>query len=82
MMKYYNWAPINRIFGYSFHLAKSKMPPDLAKHYSLVVIYAIFSSLKQYFHFNKGIRIEDIKMISPRNIKKLIKGWELKNLIQ
>ena len=75
VMKYYNWAPANRVYGYCHHFVKYMTPTALVKIKPLIVFFALIVSLVQYIYLNKGIRLEDVKMINPENIRKLFKDW-------
>jgi glycosyltransferase involved in cell wall biosynthesis len=71
--KYYGWAPLNRVYIYCHHLLKSKMSPALAKYNPLVVFLSLPFAMATYVRMNRGIRLDDLKMISPSNIRKLFK---------
>jgi glycosyltransferase involved in cell wall biosynthesis len=75
VMKYYNWAPLNRVYGYCDYLVKSKLPEKFAKNKLFVLMPAVFISVIKYIVLNRGIRGEDIRMINPRNLRKLFKDW-------
>jgi glycosyltransferase involved in cell wall biosynthesis len=72
--KYYGWAPLNRVYIYCHSLLKSKMPPELAKYNVLVVFLSLPFAVAAYVIMNRGIRLDDLKMISPSNIRKLFKS--------
>ncbi len=82
VMKYYKWAPPNRVYGYCYHLVKHKMPTCLVKIKPLILFLSILISLVEYIRLNKGIKLEDIKMINPQNIRKLYKGWEFRDIVR
>jgi glycosyltransferase involved in cell wall biosynthesis len=72
--KYYGWAPLNRVYIYCHYLLKSKMSPALAKRNSLVVFLSLPFAMVSYVIMNRGIRLYDLKMINPANIRKLFKS--------
>lgn len=78
-IKYYNWAPINRVYKYSYYLVKSKLPVIFVKLRFLVIFLASIISIAEYVRLNKGIRLADIKMIRTSNIKKMIKKSKASN---
>ncbi len=82
VMKYYNWAPPNRVYGYCYHILKRKMPSFIVKVKPLMIFLSVLISAAGYVLFNRGIRFEDIKMINSVNIKKLLSGWEFRDLIK
>ena len=81
VMKYYKWAPPNHVYGYCYHILKNKMPSFLVKSKPLILFLSTFIFLVKYIYLNKGIKLEDIKMINPGNIRKLCKGWGFRNLL-
>lgn len=77
-MKYYNWAPANRVYPcclYRLKAKKWKIAPLFVA--AMALMYAVY----EYFHLNKGVDSRDIALI-PRNIKKLMFGWELEDVIK
>jgi glycosyltransferase involved in cell wall biosynthesis len=72
--KYYGWAPLNRVYIYCHHLLKSKMSPALAKSNFLVVFLSLPFAVTRYVSMNRGIRLADLKMINPSNMRKLFKS--------
>lgn len=82
VMKYHGWAPPNRVYGYCYHVLKNKMPRFLVKVKPLMLFLSILMSLLKYIRLNKGIKLEDIKMINPGNIRKTFKGWEFRDLLK
>jgi glycosyltransferase involved in cell wall biosynthesis len=73
--KYYGWAPLNRVYIYCYHVLKSKMPFALAKFNFPLVFLSLPFALVRYVSMNRGIRLEDLKMIKPSNIRKLFMDW-------
>jgi glycosyltransferase involved in cell wall biosynthesis len=71
--KYYGWFPLNRVYMYSHHLVKSRMPAALAKFNLLIIFLSLPFSIIRYISLNRGIRLKDLKMINPSNIRKLFK---------
>lgn len=82
VMNYYNWAPANRVYGYCYNLVLSKMHPHLRPKSPLILFLALLLSIKEYIRLNRGIRLEDIKLITPRRIKKLFIGWECRDVLK
>ncbi len=74
VMKYYNWAPINRVFGYCYSSVKDRMPSSLAACRPVIVLAAILYSCVKYLRLNRWPRIEDFRMLRGRNFRKLFRG--------
>lgn len=75
VMKYYKWAPANRVYCYSYHLVKNKLSLTIFRAKPTTIIISLFVSLVEYLKFNKRIRMEDIKMINMKNIRKIFMEW-------
>jgi glycosyltransferase involved in cell wall biosynthesis len=73
VMRYYNWAPFNRVYGYCYHMIKYRMP--LIRPRFVLVLLTLFFSAAKYLQINKGIRLDDLRMINSGNVKKLSKDW-------
>lgn len=73
--KYYGWSPLNRVYIYCYHVLKSKMPSALTKFNLFLIFLSLPFALVRYIGMNRGIRLEDLKMIKPSNIRKLFMDW-------
>jgi glycosyltransferase involved in cell wall biosynthesis len=73
--KYYGWSPLNRVYMYCYHVLKSKLPSALTTFKLPLVFLSLPFALVKYVGMNKGIRLEDLKMITPSNIRKLFMDW-------
>jgi len=77
-MKYYNWAPANRVYPCCLYRLKQRfhsMPSFL------LIIFALIYALFEYLRLNKGIDMRDLTLI-PRNMNKLLFGWELEDKVK
>ena len=70
-IKYYNWAPLNRVYGYCNQLIKSRLPDALGKFNGLVILLSVSFSIFKYLILNRGIRLDDLKMINRSNLRKV-----------
>jgi glycosyltransferase involved in cell wall biosynthesis len=73
--KYYGWAPLNRVYMYCHSLVKAKLPAAFSKLNFIVVLLSLPVALSTYVGMNRGIRLEDMKMIRPSNLRKLFRDW-------
>lgn len=78
-LKYFNWAPVNRVYIYCFYLVKSKLPSFLSRFRFLVISLASIVTIAEYLRLNKRIRVEDIKMIRVGNLMKMVKKSRASN---
>ena len=82
VMKYYNWAPASRVFTYCYHLIKSKMPERIYRIRPIVLFLTFIVALEEYVRLNRGIRLDDFRFFKLKDLKKLFKGWDLKDVIE
>lgn len=81
VMKHYNWAPANRVYGYCYHLAMCKAP-SLSRRRTIFVPFVLAVSLLKYLKLNKGIRAGDLRLLNMSSIKKLLKGWNIREILK
>ncbi len=73
VMRHYRWAPINRVYAYCNHLIKEKT--FLKTDTFPTITLSILLSFIKYMTLNNGVpRLTDIKMLTPGNIKKIMRG--------
>jgi hypothetical protein len=51
------------------------MPAALVKFNFLMVVLSLPFAVVRYISMNRGIRLEDLKMLNPSNFRKLFKEW-------
>jgi len=74
--QYYHWAPANRVYSYYYHAVEEKLPHCLKKVRPLTIAVSLLIAALKYFQLNKGLRLEDIKSFSLKNIKKIWTPWK------
>lgn len=77
-LKYYNWAPANRVYPCCLYRLKAKL---LKLPSAIIIVLALLYAMFEYIRLNKGIERRDLALI-PRNLKKLLFGWELEDNIK
>lgn len=78
-MQYYGWAPANRV--YPCCLFRLRMRPWLGRLGRLLAVVALPYAAYEYLRLNRGVCWADIRLL-PRNLKKLLFGWELEDLMK
>ena len=68
VIKYYNRAPVNRLYVYSYSFIESRYSISFRP---AIVFCSLLLTCYKYFKINKQIRLEDIRYIKLKNIKKL-----------
>jgi glycosyltransferase involved in cell wall biosynthesis len=74
VMRHFGRAPINRVYAYCFHLASTRLPASLKRMRFAVVFFAIILTIKEYLKLNRGIRLRDLRLITPANIRRVFAG--------
>lgn len=69
VMKHYRIAPFNRVYAYCHHELRGGRQPRSG---ALLSALTLFSSVVRYLSYNRGIVMEDLKMLGP---KKIAKYW-------
>lgn len=75
VMKYYSWAPANRVYGYCYSRLKCTAPAFLVRLQPLFICLTLVMTAVTYIFLNKGIRTEDIRMLKRINFRKLSGEW-------
>ena len=66
-------APLNRVYGYSVRKVQELFPADWSGANPLVVVPSVIFTLWEYLRRNRGVRLEDLRMISPYNLRKMFR---------
>ncbi len=75
VVKHMDWAPLNRVYGYCYQIVRNLMPAYIKNLKPLIVLTAIVFTTVKYTILNRGIRMDDIKLLNFGIIKKLFSGW-------
>ena len=74
--KYYRWAPVNRVYGYCYHLIEQKLPSPIKKFRPITIILGLLLSTVKYIQINKCLHIDDIKSLNLENLRKICTRWQ------
>jgi GT2 family glycosyltransferase len=69
-MKYFGWAPLTRVYN----ACRARIPAFLAGRRLAAVPAAILCTLLRSLRLNRGIRNNDLKLLSRENFRKLFKS--------
>ncbi len=75
VVKHFGWAPVNRVYGYTFYLVKSMLPSFISDIRLLTVPVSVVLASAYYLVLNRGIRRKDISLLNSANFKKLLGDW-------
>lgn len=70
LMQHYGRAPLNRVYGYCNRVVASRLP-GWSDTNPLVILPSVLFAIFRYLHLNRGIRVDDLRMVRPRNLRKL-----------
>jgi len=71
VFRHYGKVPINRIVAYAFQLTKYYISHFFEANSHISSIFTLPVAIALYFRYNKWVRLSDILMITPSNLKKL-----------
>lgn len=74
VIRHYGWAPLSRVYIYCNYLLKAKLPAPLAKWGAFLVLPSLMFAIVKYAGLNRGIRLDDVRMLNPSNVRKLFKS--------
>lgn len=74
-LKHYNWAPVNRVYGYCYQTIEPILPRSLKKVRLLRIALSLLVSIVKYLQLNRGMRWVDIKALNFKNLRKLSIRW-------
>ncbi|MDA8101144.1 MAG: glycosyltransferase family 2 protein [Nitrospiraceae bacterium] len=69
--RYYGWAPLNRVAAYAYQVVRNALPASCTHSLAVTVLLSLPVAAAHYLWYNKRIRIDDLKMLTPANIRKL-----------
>ncbi|SPQ00560.1 putative Glycosyltransferase [Candidatus Sulfobium mesophilum] len=71
--KYFDWAPLSLVYGSCTYYCLARLPRFLTRFRSLVIGAALFCTLPRSLWLNRGLRREDLKLLSLSNFRKMFK---------
>jgi len=73
-IKYFDWAPLTRVYAVYHSSCKSRLPKLLSKSRLLTVISALICTMFRSICLNRGFRRNDLKLLKIENFRKLFKS--------
>lgn len=68
VLKHYGMAPLNRVYSFCFHKIKNKFPRMNNK---FVIFFSLWMATIKYLILNRGVRVDDYKLLKWENMRKL-----------
>jgi glycosyltransferase involved in cell wall biosynthesis len=75
--KHYHWAPANRVYGYYYQWYHAHVPFSFLKIKPIMILAVLVIAGVNYCALNRGIKRDDIKYLSFRNLKKVFSNQHL-----
>ncbi len=73
-MKYFDWAPLTRIYNSCNVYCRARLPRILTGRKSMVILATIICSVFRSLWMNRGIRKNDLMLLNGENFRKLFKS--------
>lgn len=73
-IKYFDWAPLTRVYNSCNFYCQARLPIFLAKNRPVLIFSTIFFTLFRSLWLNRGICINDLKLLNEENFRKLLKS--------
>jgi glycosyltransferase involved in cell wall biosynthesis len=74
VIKHFGWAPLTRIYTSCSILCKIRLPVLLTRIPAVLTVTTIFCSLFRSLTLNKGLRKNDLELLTRENFRKLFKS--------
>jgi glycosyltransferase involved in cell wall biosynthesis len=73
-IKYYDWAPLTRVYALCHCSCKSTLPVFVSRSRLLTVCAALICTVLRSLWLNRGLRLNDLKLLNRSNFSKLFKS--------
>jgi glycosyltransferase involved in cell wall biosynthesis len=73
-IKYFDWAPLTRVYALCHCSCKSCLPRFLSRYRLMLVCSALICTLFRSIWLNRGIRGNDLRLLNMSNFRKLFKS--------
>lgn len=73
-LKYFKWAPLNRVYGACNYYCLTRLPSFLTRFRLPVIGAVLVCTVFRSLWLNRGLRREDLKLLNLGNFRKLFQG--------
>jgi glycosyltransferase involved in cell wall biosynthesis len=73
-MKYFDWAPLPRVYNSCNSLCRAGLPAFLAGNKTAVIVAAVICTMFRSLVLNRGINRHDLKLLNKENFQKLFQS--------
>jgi glycosyltransferase involved in cell wall biosynthesis len=75
-LKHFDWVPLNFVYGACHYFCLTRLPKFLARFQPVVICSALVFALFRSLFMNRGVKKEDLQLLTCANIRKLFKNRE------
>lgn len=72
-LKYFDWAPLNVVYGSSYYLCRARLPGFLAASKPLLIGASLICALVRSLKMNRGVRVRELRLLTRANFKNIFK---------
>ena len=73
-MKYFNWAPLTRVFNSCRSSCRNRLTGPLSKIGVVIVCMTLICTVFRSLWLNRGIQINDLRLLNKANFRKLFRS--------
>jgi len=73
-IRYFDWAPLTRVYASCNCSCRSGLPAFLTKYRPVVICSALICTVFRSVRLNRGIRRNDLKLLNRSNFRKLFQS--------
>lgn len=73
-LKHFDWAPLTRVYAWCNCACRSNLPEPLSGFRFAVIVSALCCTVPRSLRLNRGLRKNDLKLLSLSNFRKLFKS--------
>lgn len=72
-LKYFGWAPLNRVYGSCYYYCLARLPRFLANFRFVTIAAALLCTCFRSLWLNRGLRRQDLQLLRLANFRKIFK---------
>lgn len=73
--RHFGWSPLNRVYAYAYERVRAHLPAGLGERANVpAALLSVPVAALSYLRRNRGIRLADVRMVTPANLRKMFLG--------
>lgn len=70
--RHFGYSPLNRVYGYAYQLVRARLTKSVGELPNVpLALMAVPVAAASYLRRNRGIRLADLRMVTPTNLRKM-----------